>query len=49
MVKMAMAWVMSHPTVTAALIGARTTAHIDNALEAYEAGMEAGLRAELAE
>jgi aryl-alcohol dehydrogenase-like predicted oxidoreductase len=48
MVKMAMAWVMSHPTVTAALIGARTTAHIDNAVEAYELGMEAGLRAELA-
>ena len=49
MVKLAMAWVMSHPAVTAALIGARTTAHIDNAIEAYEAGMEAGLRADLAE
>jgi aryl-alcohol dehydrogenase-like predicted oxidoreductase len=49
MVKLAMAWVMSHPTVTSALIGARTTAHIDNALEAFELGMEAGLRVELAE
>jgi len=49
MVKLAMAWVMSHPTVAAALIGARTTDHIDNALEAYEFAMEAGLRADLAE
>jgi aryl-alcohol dehydrogenase-like predicted oxidoreductase len=49
MVNLAMAWVLSHPTVAAALIGARTTAHIDNALEAYEVGMEAGLRADLAE
>ena len=48
MVKLAMAWVMSNPAVTAALVGTRTTSHIDNALEAYNMGMEPGLRADLA-
>ena len=47
-VRLAMAWAMTHPAVTAVLVGARTTAHIDNALEAYEMGMDTDLRAELA-
>ncbi len=48
MVKLAMAWVMSHPDVTSVLIGARTTEHVDNALAAYEMGLDPALRAELA-
>ena len=47
MVRLAMAWAMSHPDVTAVLIGARETRHIDNALEAYEMGLDPDLRAEM--
>jgi aryl-alcohol dehydrogenase-like predicted oxidoreductase len=38
MVKLAMAWALRNPDLTAMLIGARTTDHIDNAIEAL--GME---------
>ena len=48
MVRLAMAWAMTHPAVTSVIVGARTTAHIDNALEAYDMGMDPDLRAELA-
>jgi aryl-alcohol dehydrogenase-like predicted oxidoreductase len=47
MVKLAMAWTMSHPDVTAVLVGARESRHIDNALEAYEMAMDQDLRAEM--
>jgi aryl-alcohol dehydrogenase-like predicted oxidoreductase len=36
MVRLAMAWVLRNPDVTSALVGARTTAHLDNALMAME-------------
>ena len=36
MVKLAMAWALHNPNVTSVLAGARTTAHIDNALEAEQ-------------
>ncbi len=36
MVRLAMAWVLRNPDVTSALVGARTTAHLDNALMALE-------------
>ncbi len=48
MVKLAMAWTMTHPHVTSVLVGARETRHIDNALEAYEMGLDPELRAEMA-
>ena len=48
MVRLAMAWAMTNPDVTAVLIGARTKGHIDNAIEAYEHGLDAELRAEMA-
>lgn len=47
MVRLAMAWAMTHPAVTSAIVGARTTAHIDNALAAYEMGMDPELRSEM--
>ena len=47
MATLAMAWVMTHPTVTAPIIGARTTEHIDGALAAYEMGLDPSLRAEM--
>ena len=47
MVKLAMAWAMTHPAVTAALVGARETRHIDNAIEAYEMALDLELRAEM--
>ena len=34
-------------TPTAVLIGARETRHIDNALEAYEMGLDPALRVEM--
>jgi aryl-alcohol dehydrogenase-like predicted oxidoreductase len=34
MVRLALAWVLRNPNVTSVLVGARTTAHLDNALEA---------------
>jgi aryl-alcohol dehydrogenase-like predicted oxidoreductase len=47
MVKLAMAWAMTHSAVTAVLVGARETRHIDNALEAYDMGLDPGLRSEM--
>ena len=47
MVRLAMAWAMTHPAVTSSIVGARTTAHIDNALAAYEMGMDPDLRSEM--
>ena len=47
MVRLAMAWAMTHPAVTAVLVGARSTSHIDNALEAYDMGLSPELRAEM--
>ena len=46
-VRLAMAWVMTHPGVTSVLIGVREKRHIDNALEAYEMGMNQELRDEM--
>ena len=42
MVKLAMAWSMTHPDVTAVLVGGRETRHIDNGLEAYRDGLDPG-------
>jgi aryl-alcohol dehydrogenase (NADP+) len=33
--QLAMGWVMSHPSVTAALAGAKSTSHLQNAINAY--------------
>lgn len=46
-VQLAMAWVITHPSITAVLVGARETRHIDNAIAAYEMGMDSGLRSEM--
>ena len=45
MVRLAMAWAMTHADVTSTLIG--TTDHIDNALRAYTDGLDPELRAEM--
>ena len=47
MVRLAMAWVMGHPAVTSTLVGVRTTEHIDNALAAYDMGLDPDLRDEM--
>jgi aryl-alcohol dehydrogenase-like predicted oxidoreductase len=47
MVKLAMAWCMSHPDVTSVLVGARETRHIDNGIEALATGLDPELRAEM--
>ena len=47
MVRLAMAWAMTHPDVTSVIIGARTTGHIDNALSVYETGLDPALRSEM--
>jgi aryl-alcohol dehydrogenase-like predicted oxidoreductase len=47
MVRLAMAWAMTNPDVTAVLIGARTQSHIDNALAAHDLHLDPGLRAEM--
>ena len=46
-IRLAMAWAMTHPTVTAVLIGARTPEHIDNVLAAHKMGMDPELRYEM--
>jgi aryl-alcohol dehydrogenase-like predicted oxidoreductase len=46
-VRLAMAWVMTHPAVSTVLVGARTAGQIDNAIEARAMGMTPELRAEL--
>ena len=45
--KLAMAWVMTHPAITSALIGARHSGQVDNALEALRMGLDPELRAEM--
>ena len=47
MVRLAMAWAMTHPDVTSVLVGTRKKDHIDNALEALQMGLAAELRAEM--
>lgn len=47
MVDLALAWVMGQPGVTSVLIGARALAHIDQAFEADQTGMEPALREQL--
>ena len=49
MVQLAMSWAMTNTHVTAVIAGARTTKHIDNALLAYENGMDTALRAEISD
>ena len=44
MVRLAMAWAMTHPDVTTVLIGARKTEHIDNALLAADMQLDPQLR-----
>ena len=34
--QLAIAWVMSHPAITAPIVGARTVEHLDTAIQAYE-------------
>lgn len=47
MVRLAMAWAMSHPHITAVLVGARKLDHIDNAVAAKEWAMDIDLRNEM--
>ena len=48
MVYLAAAWVVANRSVGSTLFGARTTAHVDNALRAYTEGIPDELRAEMA-
>lgn len=48
MVQLAMAWAMTNVDVGSVLIGARHSGHIDNALTAYNEGLDPNLRAEMA-
>jgi len=45
--RLAMAWTMSHPAITSVLVGARETAHIDNAIEAFNMDLHSELRDEI--
>ncbi|MCC6681890.1 MAG: aldo/keto reductase [Phycisphaeraceae bacterium] len=47
MVRLAVAWAMTHPSVTSTLIGARTLQHIDNGLEALAMALDPDVRAEM--
>ena len=47
MVRLAMAWAMTNPHITATLAGARKTDHIQNAIDAYEMRLSPELRAEM--
>ena len=47
MVYLAAAWVVANRSVGSTLFGARTTAHLDNALRAYHEGIPAELHAEM--
>ena len=47
-IRLALAWAMTHPDITSTLIGVRNTGQIDNALAAFELGMDPELRAEMA-
>ena len=44
-----MARAMTHPDVTAVLVGARTSEHIDNALAARAMRLDPRLRAEMSD
>ncbi len=44
---LALAWAMSHPCITSTLIGARSVAHVDQAITAQAMGMSPELRAKL--
>ena len=46
--ELAMAWAMTHPAITAIIIGARTPAQVDQAITAYEMAMDPELRLEMA-
>ena len=46
-VQLALAWAMTHGDVTSTLIGARNTAQIENALVAYDRGLDTELRQEM--
>jgi aryl-alcohol dehydrogenase (NADP+) len=46
-VQLAQAWVMTHPSVTSTIIGPRTPEQIDDAISAYELGLDPDVRAEL--
>ncbi len=43
LVELAIAWVISHPAVTAAIIGPRTMEHLESQLPAAEVSLDAGL------
>lgn len=47
LVRLATAWVASHPAVTTTLIGARTPAHIENGLDVVDMTLDPELRAEM--
>ncbi len=47
MVRLAMAWTMSHPDINSVIVGARNTGHIDNAMHALALRMDTGLRDEM--
>ena len=47
LVRLALAWALTHQAVTCVLVGARTTAHIDNAVEACQMGLAPELRQEI--
>jgi 1-deoxyxylulose-5-phosphate synthase len=47
MVRLALAWVLARPGVTSVLIGARSTAQVDQAFEALALGSSEDMRAEL--
>ena len=46
-VRLAVAWVMSHPAVTSTLIGARNSQHIDNGVAALSLALNPDLRARI--
>ena len=48
MAYLAGAWTVSNPSVGSTLFGARSTAQVDNALRCLQDGIDAGLRAEMA-
>ena len=49
MVRLAMAWAMTHPDVTSILVGARKVEQIDNALEAMDMGLGTALRDQMSQ
>jgi aryl-alcohol dehydrogenase-like predicted oxidoreductase len=47
MIELSLAWVLSRPGITSMLIGARSPAHVDQAITADRVGLSAGLRERL--